>query len=129
MLNPTDTDPYLSRESSASPSQSPVPQYRTLTPPRSTPKSDKVQKDGFLNVASVPKPAIRFPPYEVRRDPEIGPVLDEFNVVPDQHMGLFKEYPRYIPYTSSKKDFQEKTGRKGFDGKVSRARVSLFDLS
>ncbi|KAF2099708.1 hypothetical protein NA57DRAFT_75212 [Rhizodiscina lignyota] len=113
MLNPTDSAPYLSREST--PVQSPASSCRAFSPPRSTPKPDKVQKDGFVNTTGNPKGAVRYTPFEVRRDPEIGPVLDKYHVVPDQNMGRFKDYPRYIPYTSSKKDFQNKTGRKGFD--------------
>lgn len=80
-----------------------------------TSKPEKMSKDGFLPVKGVPKSPITYGPFELRNDPDIGRHLNECAVLPSTDMGLFREFPRYIPYSSSKKDFLEKTGRRGFE--------------
>lgn len=90
---------------------------RAFTTPISTPKHDKVTKDGFIPVKAEPKAPISFLPYEVRSDPEVSEQLDHYLVLPDSTMGLFREYARHIPYSSSKKDFFQKTGLHSLNGK------------
>lgn len=86
------------------------------TPSPSTARTDKVPKDGFIAIKSELRAAVLYPPHEVWCDDETASKLRSYYVVPDPSMGKFSEYPRFIPYTSSKKDFLNKTGLKGFNG-------------
>lgn len=57
---------------------------------------------------------LRYPPCE-ERDDELAAIHEKFQIHP---MGKIEQYPRHIPYNSDKKNFQEKTGRECFEGKM-----------
>lgn len=116
MLNPPDATVLIQKLPTRS---SPHRQRDSGSPPRSAPRLDKASKDGFVNTKAEARAEMRFPPYEVRCDKDIAPQLDKYSVAPDQTMGRFFEYPRYIPYKSTKRDLQNKTGLKGFNGEIS----------
>lgn len=113
MLNPADESPCMSPAMSFDDLILPRP----YAAPTSTLKQDRGPKDGFHAIKADPKAPVTYLPFEVRSDSDVSRQLDSFSVLPDQSMGKFCEYPRYIPYSSSKKDFLEKTGRRGFEGK------------
>lgn len=115
MLNPSGKVP---RFHNSAPLDNPVDQETDHSGPRSTPKALTTPKDGFMHKKKQPVDPIHYPPYEVRRHPDIGLQLDKYQVKPDQEMGKFFDFPRYIPYGSEKQDLWRKTGRKGFHGKL-----------
>jgi hypothetical protein len=82
----------------------------------SAPRKGKAAKDGFAPTKGTPNGPLNYLPYEAHEDPFIAPSLEEFKVSPSAEMGRFRDFPRHIPYSSSKKDTLAKIGRKGFDG-------------
>ncbi|KAI1809350.1 hypothetical protein GGS20DRAFT_590719 [Poronia punctata] len=85
--------------------------YQALSPgPSSTPRQ-KIARDAVVFVKSKPKGKVNFKPYE-ELDQVTQRQVEKFKVFP---LGEIQEYPRHIPYNSSKKEFYEKTGRKGFE--------------
>lgn len=58
--------------------------------------------------------AVKFPPFEACSQ-EQRRALKKMNVFPDQDIAA---YPRHIPYSSDKKDFQLQTGRDSFEGRL-----------
>ena len=78
------------------------------------PKKMKLSKSAAVFNKAEPKGIIRYKPFE-GQDGAIAAEHRKFQVQP---VGRITEYPRHIPYRSDKKNFQEKTGRDAFEGKM-----------
>lgn len=85
-------------------------------PPSPPHKKQKMSKDSAVFVKGKVHGELRFPPCELH-DERVAAEHRRFHIYP---MGQILEYPRSIPYNSDKKSFLEKTGRGGFEGRVSR---------
>ena len=55
-----------------------------------------------------------YPPFEIFDDDDLLRKVERFVVEP--HPNHIRSMPRRIPYASGKKEFQNKTGRDGFEG-------------
>ena len=76
-------------------------------------KRQKLVKDGASFVKNRPKGEVRYPPCE--HQPHY--LLREHEAFHLHPIGSITCYSRHIPYTSEKKTFMDKTGRKSFEGK------------
>jgi hypothetical protein len=77
----------------------------------------KMSKDPSRLIKSKPKGVVNFPPFE-DIDEASEREIRIFQVYP---LGNIQEHCRHIPYNSGKKDFFEKTGREGFEGRCASA--------
>ena len=81
--------------------------------PASPSKKQKLVKDGASFVKNRPKGEVRYPPCE-HQPQYLLREHEDFHLHP---IGSIMCYSRHIPYTSEKKSFMGKTGRKSFEGK------------
>ncbi|KAF2116305.1 hypothetical protein BDV96DRAFT_658540 [Lophiotrema nucula] len=109
LLNPFSCDQRGYRSS-----QSPTPPTaRPTALSTSDPKRQKLSKDAMrLDPGTKPVGPVNFPPYEADGDETIAAMHRKFRIHPAGKIAL---YHRHIPYTSSKKEFTEKTGRSAFE--------------
>lgn len=114
MLNPT-----LANASPETPISSP-----TMSDFASPRKKAKLTKDAAIFIEAEVRGECRFPPDEYQNE-ELLAYHQQFEVTP---MGKIAYYPRHIPYSSEKKDFSEKTGREGFDGKFGQKLISISNV-
>jgi hypothetical protein len=91
-----------------------------------TPASTKRQKNGKgkpVTKRSTPKGVVNYRPHECNDNIVCADAALRREII-DKHChyqvsiegeGLISDYPKHIPYTSDKKDFQTKTGRDAFE--------------
>lgn len=77
-------------------------------------KKLKGSKDGASFIENAPQGEVRYLPFEDQPG-ELASKHKAFKLYP---MGSITKYCRHIPYTSEKKSFMRKTGRKSFEGKT-----------
>ena len=92
--------------------QSPTPVPKTASKTKA-----KESKDAAKFERGNTTCAVNYPPFEIV-DVHQKQLLDSFDIYPKTDIG---GYPRHIPYTSEKKEFQIQTGRDSFEGTLSPA--------
>ena len=107
LLNPIPTSTEHTRVSQST--------SRTSSPfsPSSSPsKQLKMSKASPKFVKGKPNGRVNYPPFEVQ-DRTTAAEYHKYNVKP---IGEISDYPKRIPYRSTKKSFEQQTGRDGFEG-------------
>jgi hypothetical protein len=105
---------YSSRSSSQTmsyTSQSPPMAYSPSAP---VTKKQKMRKDAPIIRKAQTKGVVQFPPHEAGDNQTLAAQYKDYQIDPN---GDIAEHCHKYPYSSDKKEFQENTGRDGFEGK------------
>lgn len=118
MQAPSQQQPLEMVYSSRSPSQSlsytssPSLVYSPSTP---SGKKQKLRKDAPIIRKAQTKGVVQFPAHEAGDDEVLATQFELYRITP---RGNIAEHCHKYPYSSDKKEFQENTGRDGFQGKT-----------
>jgi hypothetical protein len=105
---------YHSRSPSQSLSFTSSPSM-TYSPSLPSSKKQKMRKDAPIIRKAQTKGVIQFPAHEAGGDETLAIQYEHFQITP---RGNIAEHCHKYPYSSDKKEFQENTGRDGFEGEI-----------
>lgn len=100
----------------AYPSRSPSQSLSyTSSPSMSSGRKQKLRKDAPIIRKAQTKGVVQFPAHEAGDDEVLAAQYEIYQITP---RGNIAEHCHRYPYSSDKKEFQENTGRDGFEGKT-----------
>jgi hypothetical protein len=80
-------------------------------------RKQRIPKDAPIIRKAQTKGVVQFHPHEAGDDKVLGDQYMRYQITPN---GDIAEHCHKYPYSSDKKEFQENTGRDGFEGRMSR---------